>query len=71
MANDVNLIYINRAFVPETNSSFRSVQLPFDFTDGPSREKFHVVMSFSSVATLSSFIDEEVYTGGEGDRGGN
>lgn len=34
-ADDVNLIYINRALVPEANSSFRFIQLLFNFTDGP------------------------------------
>jgi len=33
-ANDINLIYINRTSVPETNSPFRFIQLPFNFIDG-------------------------------------
>ena len=33
-ADDINLIYINRPFVPEANSSFRFIQLPFNFMNG-------------------------------------
>lgn len=34
-ANDVNLIYINRALVPKANLPFRFIRLPFNFMDEP------------------------------------
>lgn len=55
--NDVNLIYIHRENVPENNSSFRFIQLPFNFID--ELQKISHCNVISHFPRLSRFIKEK------------